>query len=162
MYYSWNWWWFVSWVIPMMFLVWVVFGWTGRRYRGYRTFYLADRDDDFVPDARFDRERRRADNRGRGPKRYRRSDERILEDICDRLTQDERVDATDVEVAVTNAHVKLTGYVSTRYERRVTESIVDVTPGVVDVDNELHVGAPESGEPQAPAQPSPPIAQSRA
>jgi hypothetical protein len=37
---------------------------------------------------------------GRGPKAYRRSDERITEDVCDRLTQHPHIDATDIAVTV--------------------------------------------------------------
>jgi osmotically-inducible protein OsmY len=50
--------------------------------------------------------RRRADEirkglyAGRGPRGYRRSDERIREDINDRLTDDWYIDASDVEVIV--------------------------------------------------------------
>lgn len=162
MYYTWNWWWFMSWVIPMLFLVWAIFGWGGRRDRGYRMYYLGDRDDDFGPGSRFDREGRRPANRGRGPKRYRRSDARITEDICDRLTLDDRVDASEVDVSVNNANVMLTGYVPTRFERRITESIVDATPGVVDVDNQLHVGPPAAGASSQTQHPATPVAHSGA
>src|SRR3954453_14579983 len=43
--------------------------------------------------------------RGRGPKNYQRSDERIREDVCERLERDERVDASDLEVNVENGIV---------------------------------------------------------
>ena len=42
--------------------------------------------------------------RGRGPKNYRPSDERIWEEVNERLTYDHNVDATDVEVKVACAH----------------------------------------------------------
>ena len=47
--------------------------------------------------------------RGRGPKGYIRSDERICEDVCDRLSDDPFVDAADVEVVVAGSEVTLTG-----------------------------------------------------
>jgi hypothetical protein len=40
--------------------------------------------------------------RGRGPKGYRRSDERIREDVCECLSADDRVDASDIDVTVRN------------------------------------------------------------
>ena len=52
-------------------------------------------------------ERERPSFRGRGPKNYQRSDERIREDVCERLTYDERVDASDVEVDVREGVVRL-------------------------------------------------------
>jgi osmotically-inducible protein OsmY len=33
-------------------------------------------------------------NRGRGPKNYQRSEERIREDVCDRLSDDYLIDAS--------------------------------------------------------------------
>src|SRR5215471_11804457 len=39
---------------------------------------------------------------GRGPKGYQRSDERIREDICERLTQHSAIDAGEIEVEVKN------------------------------------------------------------
>jgi osmotically-inducible protein OsmY len=57
-------------------------------------------------------------HRGRGPKGYVRSDERIREDVCDRLSDDRMVDASDVEVAVAGSEVTLTGTVNSREERR--------------------------------------------
>lgn len=49
---------------------------------------------------------------GRGPKGYQRSDERIREDISDRLTEAPDVDASDITVAVSSREVILTGTVS--------------------------------------------------
>jgi len=39
---------------------------------------------------------------GKGPKGYTRSDERIREDVCDRLSDDDEVDARDITVTVKN------------------------------------------------------------
>ncbi|MGH1560504.1 BON domain-containing protein [Caulobacter segnis] len=57
--------------------------------------------------------RRQADgeHRGRGPKGYRRSDERIREDVSDRLTDDSWLDAHGVEVSVSDGDVTLSGTV---------------------------------------------------
>ncbi len=76
---------------------------------------------------------------GYGPRDYRRSDERILEDINDRLTWHSLIDATDINVAVSNGIVTLTGSVDTRQDKRLAEDIADDVPGVWDVDNRLSV-----------------------
>ena len=76
---------------------------------------------------------------GRGPKGYRRSDDRIREDVCDRLTEDGRVDATDVEVVVNNSEVTLSGVVTSRGQKRYAEDIVEDVTGVREVHNNLRV-----------------------
>src|SRR5262245_29949641 len=48
---------------------------------------------------------------GRGPKNYKRSDERIEEDVCERLTENAELDASDITVQVQNAEVTLSGTV---------------------------------------------------
>jgi osmotically-inducible protein OsmY len=78
-------------------------------------------------------------HRGRGPRGYRRSDERILEDICDSLTEDPLVDATDVEVTVKNGEATLDGTVTDRLSRRRAEDIADCASGVVVVINNLRL-----------------------
>jgi osmotically-inducible protein OsmY len=86
--------------------------------------------------------RRRMDQRdeyrGRGPKGYRRSDERIKEDVNDRLSEG-YLDATEIEVAVQNAEVTLTGTVNSRRDKRRAEDIADSVTGVTHVENRLRV-----------------------
>jgi BON domain-containing protein len=84
-------------------------------------------------------EMRRGTHAGRGPRGYQRSDERIREDINDRLTDDAYVDATDIEVSVNNCMVTLTGRVDSREEKRRAEDIADSVSGVTDVSNQLRV-----------------------
>jgi hypothetical protein len=79
------------------------------------------------------------DFRGRGPKGYQRSDERIREDVCDRLTMDPEIDATNVEVAVANAEVTLSGVVNSRGDKRHAEDLVEEIVGVREVHNNLRV-----------------------
>jgi osmotically-inducible protein OsmY len=88
---------------------------------------------------------------GRGPKNYQRSDERIREDVISRLTDDHRVDASDVDVRVQNGEVTLGGQVQDRRMRRAAEECVEDLPGVRDVHNELRVqgGRGALGEPGA-------------
>jgi osmotically-inducible protein OsmY len=77
--------------------------------------------------------------RGRGPKSYRRSDERIHEEINDRLTENEWLDASDVDVSVNSGVVILSGMVDSRYAKRLAEDIADSVSGVVNVQNNLRV-----------------------
>lgn len=77
--------------------------------------------------------------RGRGPKNYRRSDERLREEVCDRLTDNEWLDASDVEVNVVAGEVILTGMVDSRYAKRLAENIAESVSGVANVQNNLRV-----------------------
>jgi hypothetical protein len=76
---------------------------------------------------------------GRGPKGYRRSDERIREEISDRLMTHPDVDASDLEVRVENGVVSLVGTVEDRHEKRLVEYIAEDVLGVNDVENRLKV-----------------------
>ena len=84
-------------------------------------------------------------HRGRGPKGYRRSDERVREDVCECLTEDEHIDASNIEVQVKDCEVTLTGTVNSREEKRHAEDLIDGLPGVRDVTNNLRV-VNESGQ----------------
>ena len=79
------------------------------------------------------------DHRGRGPKNYSRADDRIRDDINDRLTDDPWLDASEIEVAVSAAEVTLTGTVDTRDDKRHAEDIVEQVSGVKNVQNNLRV-----------------------
>ncbi len=76
---------------------------------------------------------------GRGPRGYQRSDDRIKEDVNDRLTEHGDIDASDVEVDVQNGEVTLRGTVDSRHAKRLAEDIADSVSGVRDVRNELRV-----------------------
>jgi hypothetical protein len=82
------------------------------------------------------------DHRGRGPRGYRRSDERILEDVSDRLTEDPRVDASEIQVQVQGGEVTLTGTVDSREARRRAEDVAEGASGVTYVMNNLRVRQP--------------------
>ena len=83
--------------------------------------------------------------RGRGPKNYRRSDERIREEINDRMTESEWLDASDIEVFVQAGEVTLSGTVDSRYAKRLAEDIADSVSGVGNVQNNLRVQSYEAG-----------------
>lgn len=76
---------------------------------------------------------------GKGPKGYRRSDDRVKEDVCEALYRDPNIDASDVEVEVKEGTVILRGSVESRQIKRATEDCVDHLSGVEDVRNELTV-----------------------
>ena len=76
---------------------------------------------------------------GRGPKGYRRSDERIREDVCEMLTRDPSIDASDIEVAVKEGEVTLTGNVSDRRMKHLAEDCAERCSGVRDVTNNIRV-----------------------
>lgn len=80
---------------------------------------------------------------GRGPRSFRRSDERLREEVCDRLWQHGGVDATNVEVTVTDAEVTLQGSVEDRGQRRVAEAMAESVWGVQQVQNLIRVGRDE-------------------
>jgi osmotically-inducible protein OsmY len=87
----------------------------------------------------------RQSHAGRGPRRYRRSDERIMEDVSERLTTDPDVDATDIEVTVTDGHVTLSGTVDDRRAKRLAEVDAEDVWGVVEVENRLRVTHRDEG-----------------
>lgn len=78
-------------------------------------------------------------HRGRGPKGYRRSDDRIREDINDRLTDDAWLDASDIEVQVRETEVTLSGAVHSREDKRRAEDIAESVSGVRNELNNLRV-----------------------
>ncbi|HWS87307.1 MAG TPA: BON domain-containing protein [Pyrinomonadaceae bacterium] len=88
--------------------------------------------------------------RGLGPKNYRRSDDRLREEVCDRLTDNEWLDASGVEVNVVAGEVILTGMVDSRYAKRLAENIADSVSGVSNVQNNLRVQSYEPVASEAP------------
>ena len=78
-------------------------------------------------------------HRGRGPRGYTRSDERIREDVNDRLTDDPYVDASDIDVIVSGGEVTLSGTVDDRRSKHRAEDIAESIPGIRHVQNNLRV-----------------------
>ena len=78
-------------------------------------------------------------HRGKGPKGYRRSDERIMEEVNDRLADDPHVDACEIEVSVQNGDITLTGTIDDRHAKRRAEDIAESVSGVRNVENRLRV-----------------------
>jgi hypothetical protein len=83
---------------------------------------------------------------GRGPQGYKRSDERVTEDINEELTQAPDIDATNITVDVKNGEVTLRGTVPERESKRRAEEIAEQTSGVKDVQNQLRVKREDESE----------------
>lgn len=86
-------------------------------------------------DARFDAGR--GPYAGRGPKGWRRSDERLREAVCERLSDNRLLDARGIEVEVHDGAVTLRGAVPGASDPRLAEMLVRETAGVREVVNEL-------------------------
>jgi osmotically-inducible protein OsmY len=95
-------------------------------------------DDDAERRRRMD-EQRGGMHRGRGPKGYTRSDDRIREDVNDRLSDDPFIDASEVEVSVSSCEVTLSGTVDSREAKRRAEDMAEQVSGVRHVQNNLRV-----------------------
>src|SRR3546814_3109768 len=78
-------------------------------------------------------------HRGRGPADYVRSDDRIREDVNDRLTEDYWLDASRIGVTVAGGEVTLDGSVDGKRAKRRAEDIADDVTGVKHVQNNLRV-----------------------
>lgn len=120
---------------------------TGGMWEGERSYpaHPAHGDEPVAPQARGRVEgprlgqRSRGPYAGRAPRGYRRSDDRIREDVCERFTDDGDLDPSDVEVGVDAGEVTLLGTVETRSQKRLAEDIADAVFGVVEVHNRLRV-----------------------
>jgi hypothetical protein len=77
--------------------------------------------------------------RGRGPRNYQRNDERIREDVIERLTHSHYVDASDIQIEVAQGVVILTGMVDDRRQKRIAADLVEDIFGVKNVRNQLRV-----------------------
>lgn len=78
---------------------------------------------------------------GRGPKGYRRSDDRIKEEVCDALERHPRIDASEIEVEVSEGAVTLSGSVDSKNTKRMIEDLTESLYGVKEVKNEIRVSA---------------------
>ncbi|MCA8022581.1 BON domain-containing protein [Burkholderia metallica] len=77
--------------------------------------------------------------RRRGPKGYTRTDERIREDVCERLAHALDIDVSDVTVQVNEGRVELDGTVPARWMKHGIEDLADGCLGVRDVENRVRV-----------------------
>jgi len=87
---------------------------------------------------RDDAERGR-DFRGMGPKGYKRNDERISDEVHERLTEDPYVDASNIIISVSAGEVTLSGTVEHREAKHRAERTIEDVPGVNHVQNNLRI-----------------------
>ncbi|MBF6990284.1 MULTISPECIES: BON domain-containing protein [Cupriavidus] len=81
----------------------------------------------------------REHERKAGPRGYQRSDDRIRDQICERLSYARGVDVSDVSVDVNEGVVSLTGTVRERGQKYYIEDLADGTYGVKEVNNDIRV-----------------------
>jgi len=108
--------------------------WRGEN-RGYgyaQSSNIGDRSDDANSD--------RASHRGKGPASYKRSDDKIEEMICERLTDDDDIDATKITVSVSKGEATLNGSVSSRREKYLAEDCAEHC-GASEIANNLKIDA---------------------
>jgi len=105
---------------------------------------------------------------GRGPKNWQRSDDRIKEDVNERLTEHSEIDATEIDVQVKNGEVTISGSVDDRRIKRMVEDLVEGVSGVKEVHNQLRAsqggtqpGSSQGGETAKSAGSQTTLAQSR-
>lgn len=96
-----------------------------------------------------DQYRKQADFVGYGPRGYKRSDDRIYEDVCENLMKNSEVDATEIGVKVEHGVVHLSGKVVDRRMKKIAELVSEAIPGVKDVRNELNI-IPGDDDPRGP------------
>ena len=77
-------------------------------------------------------------HRGKGPKNYQRSDERVKEMLCERLHDDPEIDASEVTVSVQGGTITLEGTVDSRRTKNAIEDVAEQI-GSQDVQNNLRV-----------------------
>jgi osmotically-inducible protein OsmY len=86
-----------------------------------------------------DEGRTRGRFRGKGPKDWVRSDERIREEVCELLADSDDVDASGITVKVESGEVTLDGAVDSRQAKREAEEVACRARGVKDCLNHLRV-----------------------
>lgn len=101
-------------------------GW-GENYESYRNSYLRPSWPTQTAQPR------------RLPRGYKRTDERIYEEVCERLSNVPGLDPTDVSVEVKEGTVTLEGTIDSRYSKHAVENIADSVCGTKDVINHLRI-----------------------
>lgn len=86
----------------------------------------------------------RQNHRGKGPKNYKRSEDRIMEDVCVRLSEHPDIDASDIMVTVDGTEVTLTGTIDSKQAKRKAEDICESVTGVSEVHNQLRMKKDEN------------------
>ena len=80
---------------------------------------------------------RQGPHAGKGPRGWTRSDDRLWEEVSDRLHKDHLLDAREIDVRVHDGVVTLTGEAPGASDAAHAEMLARETPGVVQVVNRL-------------------------
>ncbi|MGE0633030.1 MAG: BON domain-containing protein [Pseudobdellovibrionaceae bacterium] len=76
---------------------------------------------------------------GKGPKGYKRSEERLREDFCEALTRHPDIDASDIEVIMENSELVLRGTVPEREMKYLIDDLAEHSFGMPDIRNEIRI-----------------------
>lgn len=77
--------------------------------------------------------------RGAGPKNYRRDDDRVHDEVCNRLARHDELDVSEVSVRVQDGVVTLEGHALDRRSKYEIEELAERVFGVKDVINHIRV-----------------------
>ncbi len=126
-------------------------GYTGYRGQsGWGDRYGASGWDPSFESGRYGRSSdRQGSHRGKGPRGYERSDERLKEVVSERLADDPYIDASDITVSVSGGVVRLTGTVDSRASKYQVEELIEQCGGVKDIDNQLRTQSRGAGQSSA-------------
>ncbi len=76
---------------------------------------------------------------GFAPRNYQKTDQQILNEVCERLTLHGELDVRDIDVHCRNGVIRLEGSVPSRWMRRAIEAVTESVYGVADVEDELEI-----------------------
>lgn len=107
-------------------------------YGSYRSWHAWERNPSGIAERQD--ERPRGGQRGKGPKGYQPSDERLKERLQEAFYDDDELDASEIEILVQGGEVTLQGAVAEREDRQRAEWLVERVAGHrVHVNNNLRV-----------------------
>lgn len=130
----------------------------GRDQRDYIRFRESDSSDDwtkkqnhsqtngtFSQSSRksFEHDLHHENHAGKGPRGYKRSDEKIKEEASELLMNDHDLDASDIEIELQDRCLILKGEVISRRDKRLAEDLVENISGIDDVQNQLRIKKPK-------------------
>lgn len=84
---------------------------------------------------------RQGPHTGKGPKGYARPDDRIFEEVCERLTDHGQIDASGIEVDVKKGVVFLRGFVDSGRTKRMVVDTIEHVSGVREIRNALETAS---------------------
>lgn len=80
----------------------------------------------------------RLSQKGKGPRNFNITDQRLFEKVCDALVDHPAIDASEIEVKVSQGIVTLSGGIEGRHTMTVVEELVRDIDGVKSIRNDLN------------------------